>query len=595
MIVFSTNLWDWDITNFGLTLTEQNDLFFDKQTKSFSFPLSVEVNEDVAYKLNLVVVDGVYQYESKIFGNLQIDDDFYEAYISINEVVGQRVEITFFYGKEVLKVFDKKLSQLNFPLVNALPDLPTFAKNQLLLSWPDATHQFVKVLREDLKTKTNYEYFDRFLNNYVYDDVADEWSFPVNTNELIDGETTAVNRNVMVPMPYLMEILKIGFKEEALDLRGEWVNDSFNQKIILVPQNYLEKFSASEYLNYSFSNFTSQEQNGIQIINVYQQTHTPTSLGAYKIDVRINMNSIMAQYFDLKITQGATILYEVFSQNSAVGLNETVDINIVTGTVFQDIVVTLKLVQQNESISSFNNFTYEYKEAPLVLFPDRYNLSQFMPDMNFRSFFNKVRTWLNIKPTYTDNAVYLNYLDDEIDNIQFISKTHLEDPDKNRILDTNNLFRLTTLDEKEVLVNKDGQTFNDSDYSEDEIEDIDIDVLPLPVESNYLVTTAVYPEDEQDLMFILFDGLVEGENIALKKINNRGLEIQDVFNRNWKNWLKFRTNSEAYSDSFQMHYTESLHIDEGIYKYNKHHIMISIKKKRISREYWQVDVKSETL
>ncbi|TXE18635.1 hypothetical protein ES692_06210 [Psychroserpens burtonensis] len=594
MIIFRTLLWQWDVTNKGITLNEKSNLFSDKQTKSFSFPFSAEINEDIAYKLGLINLDNITDYESKIYGTFQIDNNFYNAYLAIDEIVGDLAQITFYYGDEVLKVFDKELSSLNFPVIIAPSGLAAYAKTQLGLSWPNASHQFVKVLRDDLRSNTNYEYFERFLNNYVYDEDATSWDFQVNSNETIDGVSVAVNRNIMAPMPYLLEILKVGFAEEGLDLRGEFIDNEMAQKIIYVPKNYMERFSSSQYLNYSFSNYTSQTQNGSQTLNVYQQTHTPNTIGSYAIKIKVNMSNAMAQYFSLKITQNTVVHYEAFSQNTQVNIDETVDINILDGSAFYNIVVELRLVQQSNSIAAFNNFVYEYKEANLNLFTDAYTLSEYVPDMKFRELFNTITSWFNLKADYTDNAVYLNFVDNFIDNILFNNKSHLEAPKHKRALNTNNLFVLSYLNDEKVLVNRTGQTYSETDVIDSEIEPIDIDVLPLKVTENYNSITAIYPKDEEDLMFTMYNGTQNGDNVAVNSVNGKTLRLDNIYNSFWSKWLRYRTNSETYKDNFLMHQTDELNLEEGIFKYNKHHLIVSLRKQRISTEHYKVSMTTES-
>lgn len=595
MIVFKTTTWDWDLTNKGISFTEKNNMFFDEQRKSFTFPFTEEITPDIADKLGLVTVDGVVKYKQRVYGYLIKDHTFYNAYLKINTVVGNRVELTIFYGKETLKVFDKELKDLPFRVTTAEPDLPTFAKAQLTDGWPTATHQFVKISRDDIATKSNYEHFAGFLNNYTYDDqVPGEWSFPVNTNEDIDGDTVAVNRNVMVPLTYLMEVLKIGFATEGLTIRGDFVNDNFNKKILLVPKNFMEKFAVSQYDQYSFSTYTTQVLENGQVYNVYTKQHTPTQEGAYSLKMRINFNSVIAQYFKLTVTQAGETLYEAESQNSIVNINETLDINILDTTVFDPIYVQLKLKQQVGSIADYNTFVYEYNEGALNVFPTVYTIADFLPDMDFRKFTNKIKTWFNLKFDYTENSVYINYIENSLSTMVFDDKRHLEVPKPQRILNTNNLFKLTYPNNEEVLVDKNGQTYNESDFSDDEIKKIEMDVLPLDVMANKGSITAIYPEDDEDLMFVLYDGPVAGENIAVNNINNRRLSLQHIYDNNYKNWLRFRANAETVKDSFTMHFTEIIDIEKGLIKYDKKHLIKSIKKKLTTEEHYKVDVESET-
>ncbi|WP_422105595.1 hypothetical protein [Winogradskyella sp.] len=596
MIKFIKTSWEWDLTNYGLTFVEENDNFTEQTTKSYSFPITIELNEDVASKLGLIHIEGIVQYEKKIYGLLCIDTNFYDSFISIKNVNDDQAEITFFYGKETLPVFDKKLNTLPFKISTAPDgDLRVYAKTLLYSNWPTVTHQFVKVYRDGLSSKGNYKAFENFVNNYKFNDALSTWYYEQNANETIDNVITAVNKNVMAPMTYILEVLRVGFKTEGLEIRGDLVNNEFAKRLLLVPKNFMEQFSSSQYLNYSFTNYTSQTQIGNQTINVYRQIHIPTNVGSFELKIRVNMNSNMAQYFQLKVVQNNVTLYEAFSENSQVAINETLNITIVNTTIFQDIEVEMRLVQQTQVISDFNNFTYQYKEAQLNIFPSVYTIADYMPDMKFREFFNRIKGWFNLDVVYSDNAVYLNFLDNAIEQKIFKDRSHLQDTKPERDLDKNNLFKLEYPNKDYALVNKDGLTFNEANFTEEETTPIEFNVLPLEVRDNFGSVTAIYPEDENDLMVILFDRLTgETENISLNSYNNQTLTALEMYNNFWQKWLKFRANAETVKDSFRMHYTEAINIKEGEYKYNTQRLIVSIRKQRISTDWYDVEMTAET-
>lgn len=592
MIKFQTNTWQWDLSNLGLTFNEESDYFSDKISKSYSFPANIELTDDVAIKLGLVNQNNISSYTNKIYGYLIIDRNFYDAYISINNISGNKAEITFYYGKETLKVFDKKLNLLPFGVTVTGSDLPTFAKAQISKSWPEATHNFPKIFRDDIKQKSGYELFERFVNNYVDNS---PWEFPVNSIDVIDGTLTTVNRNVMQPCPYLLEIFKTIFKTEGLEVRGEFVNNAIIKTMVMVPKLYFEKFSVTQFEDYSFDFYTRQETLNGKTVNVYEHTHTPLSEGSYSLKMNVNFSNAQASYFSLKVTQNFVTLFEATSTNKQVDINETLDINIVNTTVFDDIKVELKLYAQDNSIASFNNFSYQFKEGLLNVFPETYTIADFMPDITVREFINRIKTWLNLKFDYTQNAVYISFLDNSLENLTYDDKSHLEQVDPSRTLITNNLFKLTYPDKQEVLFSKDGQIYTTTDFVDEETETIDIKVLPLEVNENYNSVTAVYPKEDEDLMFCLYNGLVGSEPLAVDKVNNQSLTLQEISTWLWKKWLKFRANSETYKDTFYMHVSETLDIKKGLFKYNKKHLIKSIRSRRVDEEHWKVDVETETL
>lgn len=595
MIKFQTLTYELDLTDKGISFEEKSDYFSDGISKNFSLPFKTLLSGDIAEKLGLVNISNINTYKKKEFGNVIIDREFYPGYLSIDEIEGESVELTLFYGKEVLPVFDKKLIQLPFPVVIAEGGLGLFAKNQLNKSWPEATHNFIKIFRPKLKEETNYSFFDGFLNNFQLNTESGEWEFPINSIENIEGVNKAVNKNVMCPMPYLLEVLKVGFASEGLEMRGDFVNNPLNKKLVLIPKQFFQQYSVSQFSDYSFSTFSFQETIDGNTVNVYKRIHTPTDVGSFSLKMRINMSNAIAKYFHLTVKQHGIVLYEAVSKNKAVIINETLDINIVNTTVFHNIEVELKLSYQEGSISKYNNFKYEYKEGQLNIFPTTYSLADFLPNIKFRELVNRVKNWQNLRIDKTDNAVYINYLETITDDLIYKDKSHLEVPKPKRST-SKNLFILKYegKEQSEILVDKTGQIYDKTDFVASETEELFFNVNPLLIRENEGVVTGVYPEEDSDIMLTFYDGLIGNEPLAVDNINNVKLDVQHIYSNFWVSWLKFRANSETYKDSFTLPVTEDLNLKQGVFKYNKKHLIKSINKKRISEKFWEVDVESET-
>lgn len=593
MITFQTVGWQLDLSNFPITFNEKNPYFYDETSKSYSYPFNLKVTNSHPVDLQQLTFNNVSNYKVKIYGTLVLDKQFFDAYIAVNDVTGNTLELTLYYGKETLSVFDKKLNTLPFPVIYAASGLSTFAKSQITKSWPDATHNFPMVYREQLKEGADFEQFQLFVNHYYNNDGT--YQFLENSYETVESEQVAYNRNVMCPFPYLLEVVKQVFKYEGLDIGGDFVNDPINQKILMVPQNVMLQFAETQFLNYSFKYFNTQETIAGNTINVYKQVHSPLATGSYEIAMRINMNNVIAKYFHLTVTQNGVELYSAFSENAEVIIEKTLDINIVDTTVFDDIVVELKTSYTNESIEDYTSFTYQFTEGGLMVFPSVYNLADFMPDITVREFTNRIKTYFNLKFEYTDTKVYINYLENEINQLTFKDLTEYEQPEPARTLSKNNLFKLQLPNDDEVMVNKNGQTYTDTDYTTDETEEIKLKAQPLAVKSKQGVVTAVYPEDEEDIMFMLYNGPIANIPTATDNYNNDTLELQSIYERHWKNWLRFRANSEIYKDDFFMSIHDTINLSQGMFKYNKKHIIKTIERLRVNEQWWNIKVESETL
>lgn len=593
MIVFQTTSWKLDLSNLPITFNEKSNYFSDKQSKSFSFPFEIKLTEDNAAKLGMLTVDNVTNYNKKIYGTLVLDTLFYSAYLAINNKVGNKIEVTLFYGQETMQVYDTKLKALPFSKTFAPTGLRDFAKAQITKSWPEASHNFPMIFRDEIKNKSGYEYFNFFLNHFYNNNGTFE--FKDNFIQDIDGEDVVFNRNVMVPCTYVLEVLKVAFASEQRTIAGDFVDDDISKAMVLVPQNYMEQFAQSQFVNYSFSFFSTQEIKDERVLNVYTRLHTPLQEGGYTLNIRLNFSKVQAQYFYFSVTQGNTVLFSATSTNRDVVIEKTLDINIVDTNVFEDIKVELKLPYQEASIDNFNAIKFEFNEGRLNVFPDIYNIANYLPDMSFRDFTNKLKTMLNLKFTDTGSVVYIDYLNNELERLSYKDHTHLQHPEPPIGFNQSNLFKLQYPTGEELLVNKTGQIYSDRDYTDAETKTIKIEALPLKIKERYGIVTGIYPDDATDIMIMLYNGPTANLPLGTDVLNTKSITLQNIYDRLWKNWLRFRANSEVYKDSFYLSIHDNLKITQGSYRYNKLHVLKSIERTRVNEQWWKVDVESETL
>ncbi|MGB5821482.1 MAG: hypothetical protein WBG90_18510 [Saonia sp.] len=591
MITFQTlDGYEIDLTSYGLTFNEESDYFNQGISKNYTFPISIDLDDDVADKLGLVNIDNIADHKIKIPGYLIVENDFFDAYIAINEVLKNKVELKFFYGKETLSLFDKKLSQLPWPIIDTGGSLLNFAKVQLQKSYPEATHNFPKIYRPEIRGDTNYEKFQLFVNNYT------GFSYPSNSLVTENGEQVTYNRNVMAPAPYLLEILRLGFSTEGLELRGKFANDALMQKLVIIPKTFFEFYvDPLQRRFWQFEFPDAQETVGNKTINVYEFTVTPASEGTYLINYKLDFPKGIAQDFNLKITYGSSVLFSVNVQDQALNLDDELVLNLVDTSTFEEVKVSLRISEQTNTIAALNSFSFNLKGGTVNEYPQEYSLSSFVPNMNFRTLFNIVKTWLNLEVTYYENSVYINYLDDVIQNLIFEDHSGLEVEGKRRRLDSNNLFRLSYPNGKQVLVAKTGQVYNDTDFTDNEIEKIPFEVQPITVSENESVVTGVFPEDSDAKLLVgIYDGLVNDQPILRDALNGNGISLQNIYDRFHKVFLSFRANAELFKDTFEASIHQSFDLKKGIFKYNKKHLIKKIRKRLVNDETWKVDQESES-
>jgi hypothetical protein len=580
-----------DLTDTKITLVEENPLFYNYFIRNYTWPFRKKIDDETSKKLGFIDLDNVGDYEVKFYGKLLIDDTFDEAFLLITDIVDKVIEGSIYYGRETLALLDKPLNELPFPVVNT-DNLRIHARSVIDLQYPEVGYNFPMIIDQKFSETSKYEKFEGFINNYR------DGNFVNNTIEAenIDGQVTPVvyNRNLMVPFPYLMEILRVGFASENMVMLGSFVSDQVNEKLMVFTEKYLEKFQSSLPDFFQFTTTTEIWDAGI-ISASYSRNYAISLTGSYKIKILINI-PVQIQVHEFKVLFN---LEEIYSSDSNV-INEELTLNVENDTDLGTLrfSLDLRMASSNSSnsigdISAFNSFNFQFSDGQLNIFPNNFSLAEIMPDMTFGAFLNKIKNWLNLEVLYHKNTVIINYIESKFLNTNFKDESHLEIEIPKRKPNHSKLFKLTT-GNGSLFISKNGLENNSLGYREEDIIKIDMGLELMPIESFQDVFTAVKKESGEAFKLFLYDGLQNDLPVSVSSIFDRNYLIEEVHNRFWKQWLLFRLNSELYTDKFPLHISEPLKISEGSFKYNKKHIFKKIKKRRKSEEEWDVEVERES-
>jgi len=588
MIYFQTlDGFRYDLTGFGLTFNEESPWFSDETKSSYVLPFHAPWDSELVVKLDLVTEPNVVNYKSKVEGFLIVDNEMFDAYLGVYDVQDKKLELRIFYGKEVLNVFKMKLSDLPFPIVDTEGDLNNFSQQALSRSWPEVTHNFPMIYRPKISELSDYEDF----NGYVNLRTENLELFRFNSTVNVEGVAKPFNYNVVCPMPYLLEILKVGFASEGLEIRGEFVEHPLIRKLIYIPQKYFQYYSDPNIRTvYSLSN--SSNINGD--VQTFTRTHATFKNGTYSLHARINFPKGVTKNFLFSVTYNGKTYFKATSQNEGVAIDEKIDIN-VSNDVFSPIVVVLEIDKQQRDIDKYNNFVFDFKDGRVNIFPESYSLKEIMPDQIFRTFYDGILQFFNLDVTFYENSVYLNFLDNSILNLVYEDLSAFEDPKPSRNTKRNNLFKLKYLNGKEIWISKDGQVYDDTAYTTSEITSMDFKVLPLVMERLNDVLTGTWPEEEAPIVLGIYQGIVDGKPTISESTGGISLSLNDIFQNFHSNWLSFRANAEVYKDKFRMLASDSIFLKKGAFRYNKKFIISRIKRKRLNENWWQVDMESESL
>jgi hypothetical protein len=607
MILFRSNNYEIDLTLFGVDLNEESNMFMDNMIKSYAIPFNIPISPEVAQAFGFPNTDNITSFTSSIKGQIIIDDDYYAATLVSGDSKGDNIEVTLYYGEEELPVYGTKLSALPWPL-HIVTSSSALAAKHLNATWPAVTHNFPMVYRPKIRQENDYAAFERFVNNYTGSD------FIQNQEIEVESEPVYENRNVLSPCVYLLEILSFGFKQEGKKIRGNVVQDARLKNLLYIPKNYIEKFSSSVFSNFQFdfpdstSSITIDYLGGlnagifVETINtgIYIRSFTPDNIGNYTLKFNLNLDPATAKYFDLgvyrehPISGNKTYLYSSKSNNNRVSISEDLEIEVDITTQFHPIRIEMKLAYTSASIAPMNSFEYSFRQGRLNELIGPYSLSEFMPDMTFGEYVNRLKNWLNLDIKFIDEYVYIDFVQDIIGSLTNLDHRHLEMYQPIKRGNNNRVFRLEYSDGSVAITDRTGQIFSDIEKDRADIIEIKMEVEMAVVERNYDFTTAIYPEDDK-MVFALYPGLTGGQNRCLDKIDDFTGKVDNVNALYWSKWLSIRTNNFTFIERYTAHQSEVIQTRSRLAKYNQILLPKTIRKKRRYDEYWEIEQESETI
>lgn len=593
MIKFRAQSWEKDLSGYGLTLNEESNMFMDNMIKSYSFPFTMDFIDEIAKDLGLPNVDDVIGYLTNVQGHLLILDTYYEAIFRLEDHNSEYGEATIYFGDETLPIYDTDLKSLPWPvhIVNTSQQL---ALDHLNRPWPEVSHNFPRIYRPDIAEKSDYEFFEFFANNYSGSDFVQ--------NQVTGSEPEYVyeNHNVLIPCPYMLEMLTFGFISAGKKVRGGALLDERLKKMVYLPEDYIEKFQGSLFANFEFSLPDSQEIFENVRVGVYKRSFTPDKIGSYTIKFNINLDPVLASIYRLRIYQKDVVslqetdLYIQDSKGNRVTVNEELSVNITSTNQFDPIHIELRIPYVTDSIAQWNGFEYRYREGRLNELIGTYSLSEYVPSMKFGEYANAIKNWLNLDIVIDGEYVTIDFVESIVQEFpeEDLSKYEIRLPKRSN--NGNRVFKLIYNDKSEVIVDGSGQIFSDLDKEKEDIIEIKMEVQVAVIEQNRDIITAVFPESAK-LVFSLYDGLQSGKNDCVDNVNGFYGRVDDVYRAFWREWLRTRTNNITIRDTFKVHESVRLDLRTKYYKYNKIMIPKSISRKQDGYEHWEIEMEYETI
>lgn len=528
-----------DVSNLELVWTEENTWFKDEFFLSSSFPFELDYGyipyfERFRHK-NLSLQS--FYFEGKLEKNGKIEDAVLEL-----ESAGDNLQLTIRYGVEALPNWNKNISEIPLAVVLPLGGDMAFLANQMLgMTYPDVNYNFPAIHSKFYQDSPMYEHFQGTLNKRV------GGFFVLNTETFEEVK----NRNIVYPFPYHLYVLKSVIEEAGYVLKGDILTDPDLKDAILFSGKKIFDFEAlpkpvewniteidREYVDWPVSFYSSSME-----LNYKGNFRLTGVINSFALLMGIKLNGVV-----------------IYTYREGMPL----DVDVTFDTPDNDNLLELELLQRFSgsgtvaALTLKTNHLYDIdgNQIPYLANFSNVQLADKLPDMTVGEF---IKFHKNLKNYDFDlrnnNEIWMNLIKNEVTDSEVIDISEFESNSVIRKFEQAKSFSLQYEGEYDdykftkVFIDKNGFVIDDFENKEDTTS-ININGIPLPIEEQNGITTAVQlTDDGGKLMLVKYDGLNAGENWA-KPMN---LDCQTLFLNYWQQWLNFMVHATKFTWSIKAH------------------------------------------
>lgn len=631
------------LSNLKLSDTEQTHWFSDSIFSKYSLPAELKLNDETAVLFEFVDEHQINNAES-YFEVMYWHNDFKSrAIFEIEEIDGDRLTFTLRYGFDEFPNFQKKIAELPFdPVVVA--DIYQHAAVVITQGYPTVKYNFPQIhvdkVEDPLESDVWFA-FENILNNYK--------SGAFLENEVI--EDIAYNRNIIQPLPYVLYVLEVGFKEAGFKLRGSAVNHPLLQRMLLYSEKEYYKvivpesvdlgiiYTDDELVTYErqFSvNFEYVTFEGIpygttvyHIYRKYVKTISITNKGKYRVigDVllgrskgnTVNEPSRCNIYYNGMLifsttnnkTQWNVNDYFVNRQLREVDVVIETDADSITDEIMIEVMTTDKdflllydVYGRDVANLSVNPIVFHDDSGeviPSVFNDNKVDIARAVPDMTFGDFVILLKNWFNLDFTPKEDEIHVDFVESKINLKDSFDLRNFEVPRPIRMPQKGMSFLLQfqevdtgNTDYKFLPVYHAQDGVRDAGYvTNEKTNEISINALPLPLASRLGILTAhSFVKDEAKPFFVLYDGLKNNLNLSQ---NNTELLMQNIHAQFYRKWFDFRIKSVPFKWAFKAFYEQISGIQKKVFAYGNHHIVKTITKTEVAEDEFEVEIETESL
>ncbi len=589
MMYFLTDNNKIDLSHISFSFNEESNFFTNDTLQNYSEPIIVGIDSELSIALGLPSFRNISNVNSRIEGIFVLANNNYRAYLELGDIRNNEIELTLFYGEETLNIYNRNLSELDWRLINA-QNLISHAKEVSSKSWPEASHAFPMVFNNQIGKENDYEDFEFFINHYKNGDYIENETIEAN------NETKFINRNVMAPFVYLLEILKQGFALEQKVIRGNFVNHPLIKKSVLAPKSYFEEFTSIDTFSFNFE--SSEARPSLGNLVFFKKEVVLNRLGNYELKVKFNFPISLSKSFNFSIELvNGEKRKEVFKRTSSdtpVNIDENLTVEVDDNFVFGNIEFFLRILDSNEEIKDFNFIDFSFSAGRQNIFPTVFSLSEVMPDMTFGDYVNELKNTFNLDIDTREDVVYLDFTNESFNKFPLINMSEFEEHNPLKKFNTDRIYKLSNEIENPIYINNKG-IMTENPSKKEGVEELKLLFHQIP-SNNFKETNTIELDLESDgLGICIYNGFHNDSPLPLPALDGVDLKLNNLYQYFWKDWLFFRTNSVTVKDNYTAHAIRNLNFRQSIFKYNEKVLLAKKSMTNISEDYWDFECEYETI
>lgn len=598
-----------DLSGKQLTDNEENHWFSERFFTKYSFPVELEITDELNLALGNVQDHNASDVNAYIEGYYLRMGEEHRAVLVLDRL-SQVCSFTIRYGFEELPNWNKKLAELPLQQLDlGTTTIRDHATSILDTDYPASNYNFPQIHINSLDTEIEqWQYFENRLNARV--------AGAFLNNEYDGQNDEQINRTIMQPLPHLFHVIKAGFNDAGYDVSGDFFSDNaFAKAFIFHFSEYYRSFnneSQELIANRSEHNgtFIQPGGNNAPLLYNYDIQSTALNPGRYLVTGSVRIVELNA-YFELKI--GNT----VYARNRNNPVHNERNSNTFIDFTF-DILPsgpnTLQCVSSQSNFYNYDGITYyddiwlDLSIAQIARYDStgnlvstlidatRIDLRKCVPDITFGDLLTSLKQTIGLDIIPKDNAFELGLIKNQIRSNEVIDLSGYEVRFPQRDFKEGDIYSLSFKEQNSenyenqiVKIDRNSAQTITSSIEENDINEVEINLVPLPLSLNSGVLTASQVSDDKDTLYICkYNGLQNGNNWCI----DTSLNLLELYDNYLDDLYKHLINGQPYQWSFiaPEYLIKKIKTRSRIFAYNKIFIVSKIQATDLGHDSVQVQL-----